>query len=176
MSVMWAILIIILIGIIAAVFFINKNKSATDADVTSDDISSTEQPEPLEDLVLLNLKVRKAGIDPGLTQQCEAVIDQLVNLIPSVNAAATPGSELTWTVNRIATEYLPNKCVMPYLTLSKDAQQSEQNITMMQNSLASLSKELTDVEALLASKDDREFNAKATFLKHRFNNNENGEA
>lgn len=170
MDIMWAILIIVLIGIIAAAFYIKKNKSTSDSDNNSDDASTTNQPDPLQDLVALNLQIRKSAISEALTKECEAVIDQLVDLIPAINEASTPGSEITWTVNRIATEYLPNKCILPYLSLNAESRQDEEKIATMRSNLASLSTELKDVESMLTRRNESEFNAKATFLKHRFNN------
>lgn len=141
---------------------------------------STETPsqpakaDPVQDLVALNLEIRKAALPPDLTHQCESIIDKLVELIPQVNAADDPAGDLAWTVNRMAGEYLPNKCIRPYLALKPEDRSKPDQRQQFEQSLTVLSNELDEVAAILSRRDKAEFASKAKFLQHRFTNN--GEA
>lgn len=171
MEIIWGLALSLLFVIIGFVIYRStKKKEKSTAESTSQEENQETKADPLRHLVELNLEIRKAAIASELTHRCEAVIDQLVDLIPTVNNVSQPGSELVWTVNRIASEYLPNKCIRPYLALSDAARREVENIDTMKASLASLNKELNDVKAMLDKKDESEFEAKAKFLKHKFNN------
>lgn len=171
MEIIWGLALSLLFVIIGFVIYrATKKKEKSTAESTSQEENQETKADPLRHLVELNLEIRKAAIASELTHRCEAVIDQLVDLIPTVNNVSQPGSELVWTVNRIASEYLPNKCIRPYLALSDAARREVENIDTMKASLASLNKELNDVKAMLDKKDESEFEAKAKFLKHKFNN------
>lgn len=141
---------------------------------------STEPPpqpskaDPVQDLVALNLEIRKAALPLPLTQQCESVIDKLVELLPQLNAADDPSGDLAWTVNRMAGEYLPNKCIRPYLALKSEDRNNPDQVQQFEQSLSVLSNELDEVAAILSRRDKAEFATKAKFLQHRFTNN--GEA
>jgi hypothetical protein len=173
MSLFWTVILVVTISLVALLFWLSKSSSSkADKDNKDGDSTSTlsEEEKSLQAIVELNLTLRKSAIDTGLIEQAEVVIDQLVELIPAINAVNMPGSDLVWTVNRIATEYLPNKCILPYLALSTEAQADPVKIETMQANLSALNKELTDVEQMLARRDESEFKAKADFLKHKFNN------
>lgn len=132
------------------------------------------EADPIQDLVALNLEIRKSVLPRHLTHRCESVIDKLVELIPQVNAADEPTGDLAWTVNRMASEYLPNKCIRPYLALKPEDRESPEQIQQFEQSLTVLSNELDEVAAILSRRDKAEFATKAKFLQHRFTNN--GEA
>lgn len=130
--------------------------------------------DPVQDLVALNLEIRKSALPHHLTQQCESIIDKLVELIPQVNAADDPTGDLAWTVNRMAGEYLPNKCIHPYLSLTPEDRNKPDQVEQFKQSLTVLSNELDEIAAILSRRDQAEFASKAKFLRHRFTNN--GEA
>lgn len=97
------------------------------------------------------------------------VIDQLIELLPKIEEVASPSGDLAWTVKRIASEYLPNKCVYPYLKLSPQDRLSTQAINQFKSSISGLSLELTDIADTLSSRDSADFSAKAKFLSQKFN-------
>lgn len=160
------ILAVVIAGIVLALWAMKSNRKASETD-ESVPPAPEPAPAPEEDLVALNLELRKAGVDLTLTKQCEVVIDKLINLMPKVKAADTADGELSWTVNRIATDYLPNKCVKPFL---KVGDSSPDAVATFRDSLTVLSDELDDVGSTISRRDEQAFNRKAQFLKHRFAN------
>jgi hypothetical protein len=128
---------------------------------------SVTKPSPTQDLLALNLVIRKAAIGSTLTVRCEAIIDRLIALFPRIENHVCASGEFAWTINRIASEYLPNKCVMPFINLKDEARDnaSEEFI----NNLKTLEQELLDIEALLSKNDQKEFDNKSLFLKAKFN-------
>ncbi len=171
MDLIWLIICLIVLGLVIA-FFLSKSKSTDKSPSRNDDIKpQSKNEEPQIDLVKLNLRIRKAALDKGVTESAENVIDQLIELIPAINQSEMAGTDLKWTVNQIATEYLPNKCIGPYLNLSPELRAQPEKISTVLENLNALSKELLDVDKLLTSRDENEFKKKATFLKHRFNQN-----
>lgn len=160
---------IIAVAVGFAVYFILKKQ------MDEDDKSSMAEEEALsaEDaginaLLNTNIELRKTIIPASIRDAFEQVIDQLIDLLPKVNAAS-PDGELTWVINRMATEYLPEKSVKPYLALDEQARHDESTMSTVQEGLASMKAELSDVESILASRQTNEFNTKAKFLKRRFN-------
>ncbi|MEY8203993.1 MAG: hypothetical protein RPR40_02865 [Bermanella sp.] len=137
--------------------------------VPASPISQAEKPDPIRSLVKLNLDLRKAFIDEDSCNAAERVIDKLVELLPVVAKTDSVSGELAWTVNRISAEYLPNKCIYPFLQLDKDKQAEASVIDSFKSSLTSLNQELDDIASLLSNKDEAEFTKKAKFLKHKFN-------
>ena len=119
-------------------------------------------------LLNINIELRKTIIPASIRDAFEQVIDQLIDLLPKVNAAS-PDSELAWVINRMATEYLPEKSVKPYLALDEQARHDESTMSTVLEGLAGMKAELSDVESILASRQTNEFNNKAKFLKRRFN-------
>ena len=156
---------LIVIAIVAiAAFFIAKPYFKTKPEKTSSEIVP---PSPEQNLLELNLVIRKAAIGSALTLRCEAIIDQLIAIFPRVEKHVCASGEFAWTVKRIASEYLPNKCVLPFIGLKEDARAgaSEEFI----NNLQTLEQELIDIEALLSNNDQKEFDNKSLFLKAKFN-------
>ncbi len=174
MELIW--IIIGMVVIAALVVFFRATKKASNKDSSADEQKGAKDKpnQPEDDLIKLNLRLRKSAVDSVVTEKCENVIDQLVNLIPAINALEMPSTDMAWTVNQIAKEYLPNKCMGPYLNLTKEAREEKERTETVLSNLETLSKELKSVEELLNKRDVNEFNKKATFLQHRFN--QNGEA
>ncbi len=171
MELLWIVVGLVVLGI-AFVLFKSKSKTSGESSKTRNEQSSANQPESPElDLVKLNLRIRKSALNPEVTTMSEQVIDQLVTLIPAINQADMSASDMKWTVNQIAKEYLPNKCIGPYIELNPQLQAEPEKIKTVLSNLQALSNELAEVEQLLNNRDENEFNKKATFLKHRFNQN-----
>lgn len=118
----------------------------------------------LTNLALLNLRIREKVSEAKVTEALESVIDKLRELVPALNAEH-PNSELTWTVNQIATAYLPN-LVMPFLSLPH-TEQKKQAGTLV-TSLSGLDGELDHTAILWRSHNVTEFHGKAQFLRMRF--------
>lgn len=171
MDLFWLIICLIVLGLVV-VFFYSKSKTPDkDSNQEGNKESNSAAEEPEIDLVKLNLRIRKAALDKSVTEISENVIDQLIELIPAINQSEMAGTDLKWTVNQIATEYLPYKCIGPYLNLNAELRAQPEKISTVLANLNALSKELLDVDKLLTSRDESEFKNKATFLKHRFNQN-----
>jgi hypothetical protein len=159
------IITIIVIAIIAVaayslIKFYSKEK-------TKDTEPSVEKPSPTQDLLALNLVIRKAAIGSILTVRCEGIIDRLIALFPRIEDHVCASGEFAWTINRIASEYLPNKCVMPYIKLEASTREASSDEFI--NNLQTLEQELLDIEALLSKNDQKEFDNKSLFLKAKFN-------
>jgi hypothetical protein len=156
---------LIVIAVVAiAAFFIAKHYFNAKPEKTSSEIV---QPSPEQNLLELNLVIRKAAIGSVLTLRCEAIIDQLIAIFPRIEKHVCASGEFAWTVNRIASEYLPNKCVLPFIGLKEDAREGATEEFI--NNLQTLEQELVDIEALLSNNDQKEFDNKSLFLKAKFN-------
>lgn len=159
------VIILIVIAIIAvAAYSLIKHYATTKSESASSEIVP---PTPEQNLLELNLIIRKAAIGPVLTERCEAIIDQLVAIFPRIEKHVCASGEFAWTVNRIASEYLPNKCVLPFINLKDNAREGAAGEFI--NNLQTLEQELVDIEALLSKNDQKEFDNKSLFLKAKFN-------
>jgi len=118
----------------------------------------------LERLVELNLVIREADLSPAVVAQIEGTIDVLRSLVPQLNTEHT-GSELTWTVNRMATDYLP-RILEPYAKLSGSERQK--NESELVKSLSGLEGELQNIQNLVRQAMEGEFKNRAAFLRARF--------
>jgi hypothetical protein len=166
-------------GVIAGIilytimFKLNASKSgdnttqATDAEASKQNNENTLETS-LESLVKANLTLRKNIVPSNIRDAFEGVIDALIDILPKVHEAI-PDGELYWVVNRIATEYLPKKSITPYLALTAEEQQLDENVTKVMDSVKAMMDELNEVSQLLKTKNLNEFNIKAKFLQHRFN-------
>jgi len=159
-----------LVACVVSYLYFSKVDSEKSKDTNE---ASTEEPvndieNSMQSLVLLNIEIRKTIIPENVQKVLETTIDDLVNILPLVNDAV-PGGELYWVVNRMATEYLPEKSVRPYLSLKEDQRSSEDVIAKLLEGLKGIQSELKEIDELLINKNSNEFNTKAKFLKHRFN-------
>lgn len=168
MDLLWLLAVIVaLITIGIAVFLFSRaNKTGNKATV-----EPPAEKDHRQNLLELNLMLRKASITTELMDASEHVIDQLLTLLPKIEKADSPSGDLAWTVRRIATEYLPNKCIHPYLKLSPQSRSSAQAIEQFKNSISGLSQELEGITETLSKRDSAEFSAKAKFLSQKFNAN-----
>jgi hypothetical protein len=168
MSLTWVIAIILIAAMLA--YFIYKIVHS-DKKKQSTETAPPKKTEPnsSESILRLNLDLRKSTIPVKLILATEDVIDKLVELIPKVESCDSISGDLSWTVNRIANEYLPHKCVAPFLRLDENLRSSPSKTEVYLNNLSVLSAELDDVTSILSNKNINEFDAKAKFLSHRFN-------
>ena len=115
-------------------------------------------------LVALNLQIRENAFPADVVAKLESNIDALRDVIPELNDDHV-GSELTWTVNRMATDYLP-RIVVPYAKLSPPGREEHREEFL--RSLEGLEGELANIRELLRNARVGEFKTKAAFLRARF--------
>lgn len=121
----------------------------------------------IESLLNINIALRKEIIPEEIRSLYESIIDQLIDVLPKVNSEIS-GGELAWVINRMATEYLPEKSIRPYLSMDEIQRNAEDTITSVKESIAGMQSELSEVQEILSSHKTDEFNNKAKFLKTRF--------
>ena len=112
----------------------------------------------------MNVQIRENALPPDVVEKLEASIDVLRRVMPELNDEH-PGSELAWTVNRMASDYLP-RIVTPYVKLSPPLRQEHREELL--RSLAGLEAELENIGELLRGAKVGEFKTKAAFLRARF--------
>lgn len=152
----------------AVYYILKKQMDKRDESSMAEEEAFSAEDVGINALLNTNIELRKTIIPTSIRDAFEQVIDQLIDLLPKVNAAS-PDGELAWVINRMATEYLPEKSVKPYLALDEQARHDENTMSTVQEGLAGMKAELADVESMLASRQTNEFNNKAKFLKRRFN-------
>lgn len=118
----------------------------------------------LDRLVALNVQIREGAMPEDVVAKLEQSIDVLRRVVPELNDAH-PGSELTWTVNRMATDYLP-RIVTPYVALAPPVREEHREEFL--RSLEGLESELENIAELLRSAKVGDFQTKAAFLRARF--------
>lgn len=159
-------LIGLILGALAAyLYFSDGKKSGKNAEPQQEEPATDKASDPTENLLNQNLTLRKARIADDVLQAYEALIDQLLRVWPRISAS-TPEGELAWVVNRMATEYLPNKSITPYINMPK-AERTQAGDSVVE-SLQGMSSELTEIEQMLDDQVTGEFDRKAKFLKQRF--------
>jgi len=121
----------------------------------------------IESLLSINIALRKEIVPEEIRTLYESIIDQLIDVLPKVNSEVS-GGELAWVINRMATEYLPEKSIRPYLSMDDAQRHAEDTITSVKESIAGMQSELSEVQDILSSHKTDEFNNKAKFLKTRF--------
>ncbi len=118
----------------------------------------------LQRLAALNLEIREHGFADEVVTKLEHTIDVLRRLIPELNDEHA-GSDLTWTVNRMASDYL-SRIVTPYIALGAAERPAHRDELL--RSLEGLEAELANIGELLRSAQVGEFKTKAAFLRARF--------
>lgn len=115
-------------------------------------------------LVQMNFDLRERAGPAASTAAIETSVDRLRALLPTL-AEQSFGGELSWTVNRMAKDYLP-RIVDPFLRLT-DEQQAEREPELLK-SLEGLHAELANVEEIVDGRLEADFKTKAAFLRARF--------
>lgn len=159
----------VLVGlIVAAVVYMVLNyfnQTEEVSEVIAEPVSLSDSS--IESLLNINIALRKEIIPEEIRTLYESIIDQLIDVLPKVNSEVS-GGELAWVINRMATEYLPEKSIRPYLSMDDAQRHAEETITSVKESIAGMQSELSDVQDILSSHKTDEFNNKAKFLKTRF--------
>ncbi len=160
--------VVIAVVVALAIYFLLKDKDKSHEKLPEEGQGPLDLLEQsYKSLVDCNIALRKAYIPDEMRAAFETVIDKVLEILAPANNDS-PNSELTWVINRVATEYLPNKSIKPYLSLNEDDRFSESVINEVKQGLSGIEKELNSVFDILASRKTTEFNAKAKFLKQRF--------
>jgi hypothetical protein len=171
MGVTGSVLISLLVGIVSYLLaeFFSKDKSSND-DASGASTPRSEAELGTESLLSINILLRKCIMPVHVRDTFEQTIDQLLDILPKINLAG-PDGELAWVINRMATEYLPEKSIKPYIALEEAARNDAATIAAVEEGLAGMKAELEEVESILAARKTSEFNSKAKFMKQRFNIN-----
>ncbi len=161
--------VFILAAIVAVVFFFKKPAKKDQPDLSNKQSAVTDPTDQAQEQLLdCNLRLRKMGAQGVVLEKYEQLIDRLLGIIPDVNLQY-PDGELTWVINRIAVEYLPEKSVTPYLALEIEQRESEDTIRSVTEGIEAMIKEVDEVIELLATRKSSDFDSRAKFLKQRFN-------
>ena len=159
----------VLVGLIVAsvVYMVinHFNKTEQTSETVAEPVSLSDTS--IESLLNINIALRKEIIPEEIRSLYESIIDQLIDVLPKVNSEVS-GGELAWVINRMATVYLPEKSIKPYLSMDDAQRHAEDTITSVKESIAGMQSDLSDVQDILSSHKTDEFNKKAKFLKTRF--------
>ena len=159
----------VLVGLVVAsvVYMVLNyfNQTEAPSELIAEPVSLADSS--IESLLSINIELRKEIIPEEIRTLYESIIDQLIDVLPKVNSEVS-GGELAWVINRMATEYLPEKSIRPYLSMDDVQRHAEDVITSVKESIAGMQSELSDVQEILSSHKTDEFNNKAKFLKTRF--------
>ena len=159
----------VLVGLVVAgvVYMVlnHFNRTEEPSELLAEPVSLSDSS--IESLLAINIALRKEIIPEEIRTLYESIIDQLIDVLPKVNSEVS-GGELAWVINRMATEYLPEKSIKPYLSMDDAQRNAEGTITSVKESIAGMQSELSDVQEILSSHKTNEFNNKAKFLKTRF--------
>jgi len=161
--------VVVLAAVVAALVAILVHRSLGSRDAGEAAAAPASDPADvwigrLESLVDLDVRIREEGLPADVIAKLEESIDALRQVIPELNDDH-PGSELTWTVNRMASDYLP-RVVTPYVALSAPVREEHRDEFL--RSLAGLEAELANIGELLRSAKVGDFQSKAAFLRARF--------
>ncbi|MDH5388704.1 MAG: hypothetical protein OEY06_09660 [Gammaproteobacteria bacterium] len=159
----------VIVGLIVAsvVYMVlnHFNKTEEASEIIEEPVSLSDAS--IESLLNINIALRKEIIPEEIRSLYESIIDQLIDVLPKVNSEVS-GGELAWVINRMATEYLPEKSIKPYLSMDDVQRNAEDTIASVKESIAGMQSELSEVQDILSSHKTDEFNNKAKFLKARF--------
>ena len=160
--------VIVVSAAVAAVVAILVHRSLSAGDTSEETSEAPDETEAwiahLQDLVRLNIQIREGALSREVTEKLEHSIDVLREVIPQLNDEHI-GSELTWTVNKMATDYLP-RIVAPFVSLGAAARQEHEPELL--KSLQGFEAELENIVSLLRDAKVGEFKTKAAFLRARF--------
>ena len=159
----------LLVGLVVAgvVYMVlnSVNQTGTPPEITVEPVNLSDTS--IESLLAINIVLRKEMIPEEIRALYESIIDQLIEVLPTVNSDVS-GGELAWVINRMATEYLPEKSIKPYLAMDDAQRHAADTMVSVKDSIAGMQSELSDVQNMLSSHKTDEFNNKAKFLKARF--------
>ena len=152
----------------AAVWFFLRGRKSDDATRSeAETVAVPPHEQAIEALLDANLQLRRAVCPAAVVERYEALIDQLLDLVPVVNAEAA-NTELAWIINQMSLDYLPQKSLAPYLGLDREARHETETREQVIAGLDAMAGELNEVRDLIGQRRTGEFDRKAEFLKRRF--------
>lgn len=129
---------------------------------------SDEEPDKMTalcgDLADLMLKLRSSGVSQAVSDDVKDIIVPLTVLLPRFEERHR-GSELMFVLGQIGKNYLPD-LLNPFSEMS--AEMKAQNEQKLRISLASLKKEIDEVQGILDRGEVGQFEIEATFLRQKF--------
>jgi len=151
-------LLIIVLAIVFFLFFFLRKQNKIKSSPTQ------KENTPIDELLFLNINIRKKIFNKELIDSIEKIIDKLRDVLPLLNDKYK-ASELTWVANKMATDYL-QKVLNPYMEFSFQTQKEKQEDLLL--SLQQIEKELDDTIELVKKNETSLFDTKAKFIKNRF--------
>ncbi|MCP3875935.1 MAG: hypothetical protein GY699_22630 [Desulfobacteraceae bacterium] len=163
---------IVLIAVIGLVIMIKKNKETKPKDNTSPPPVPKAEPSPDQDykvilnsLLSLNILMRKDKDFPlEMTQEIEAIIDDLMAITPSM-MERYPSETLTYEIKKIGTAHL-YKTVKEYLDLSVESRTNQ--FDMFKKTIQSLHDVSNRSRDIVEKNETAEFKTMANFLAGKF--------
>jgi len=120
--------------------------------------------EYLEQLVKVNIAIRKRGLAADLCQSVEHFIDKLRPLLEELNTDFV-GNVLTVDVNKVANKYFP-RLITEYLDLSPEKRTVEQDALL--EALATLEQIVTEAENAVKTQDEAQFAVASKLINAKF--------
>ena len=140
----------------------STSTSTTRNRATIDPLQDLDQR--LENLISLNLRLRKSGVTSDVLEDVEGFIDSLSTLLQAIVQRGVGGS-LAQQAHRIEQEFLP-ETLNSFLRLSPEQQEASKAnlLTVLGHFSGAISKALQAVE----SGDQSEFDVQAAFIDAKF--------
>jgi len=118
----------------------------------------------LEQLVKVNIAIRKRGLAADLCKSVEAFIDKLRPLLEELNTNFV-GNVLTVDVNKVASKYFP-RLITEYLDLSPEKQTVEQDA--LKEALTTLEQIVAEAENAVKTQDEAQFAVASKLINAKF--------
>lgn len=171
-----AILLVMLVLVGVGGYFVFKNKFKTNqsiaGEMNSNPIKEENKTEEVyRGLLNINVKVREEGLSELVLNKTENIIDIIMNIVEELNKKEN-FSELTVTVNRMHTKYLPS-LLNPYIQLDKKGRKGYEETIV--NKLWKIEEELLVIKEAVDSKNFGEFEKMSRFIDAMFTKTENSE-
>lgn len=120
--------------------------------------------ERIEQLVKLNIAIRKRGLAADLCGKVESFIDKLRQLLEELNTDFT-GNVLTVDVNKVAEKHFP-RLITEYLDLSPEKQKVEREALL--KALTTLEEIIKEAENAVRTQDEAQFAVASKLINAKF--------
>lgn len=175
-GILWFLTELIFISVVAAlvasiVTFYLASVMIDSPDNNNDGNQADQQKRPTPDeleneLASVLATAKTAGVNKDVDKQLTEAIDKLRDLLPELHKQY-PDAKITWTMNRMATTYIPD-IIEPYVDLSKKQRNNRKDNIM--SSLRKLDAKIDDVRDLVDNQKENEFEKEAQFIEVEFLN------
>lgn len=157
-----------IIGAVVVIVMIALSRGERPADVAEEVVRQAVNPDPgalrrrvEEQLVRLNEKLRLGCPPKRIVESVEEVIDLLLKVVPRA-LQESPGSEATFNLEKLSTDYLPD-LVADYLGLSEDDR--EFNVEKLVEQLSNLKETIFAAEKSMDEGNLDSFHISREFLR-----------